>query len=139
MEQVEGLSEEQKKDLLKSFFKAILNEEEISSKGEKVQEVLPDLLTELRRTYEDKIELRPGDLIQWKNKLKNRKLPKYGDPAIVMEVLESPVLNTHGNVGDSNFNEACDIKIGMYIEDTFVMFYVDGHRFQKYHKDAIKN
>jgi hypothetical protein len=33
----------------------------------------------------------PGQLIRWKPELKNRKRPAYGEPIIVVDILESPV------------------------------------------------
>lgn len=91
-----------------------------------------NLLTILKAAYENKVAFSPGDIIEWKHMMKNRKRPEYNAPVIVMEILEKPIINTEGDLGSSGFNEICDIKIGLVIDNVFMMFYVDSHRFQKY-------
>lgn len=77
----------------------------------------------------------PGDLVSWKPGLRNRRFPRYGRPAVVVEVLAQPVLDDAKDSGDAYFREPLDIVLGMFIEKgpqrgDFLTWHVDSRRFQ---------
>jgi hypothetical protein len=72
-------------------------------------------------------------LVKWKNDLKNRKLPRVDQPAIVVRVLDSPVINSSDDSGSPYFLEELDVVLGVLSEDgTFLTFYYDSRRFEPY-------
>ncbi len=73
-----------------------------------------------------------GQLVKWKPSLKNRRLPEYGSPAIVQEVLEVPIREDDQKPSSSYFNEPLDLVLGVFQDDTFVTYYFDSRRFEPY-------
>lgn len=90
-------------------------------------------LEKLRDTYFRPVTHAVGDLIQWKSGMMNHKLPQYGEPVVVMDVLDPPMNDTDGP-GSPYFNEPITIKIGWIDNKTgnFYMIGVDGARFEKF-------
>ena len=75
--------------------------------------------------------LRPGMLAVWKPGLKNRRLPRYGEPAIVVEVLEPPILDHEDESGYSYYREPLDLLLGILHQDgAFLVYHFDRRRFQ---------
>ncbi len=78
-------------------------------------------------------ELRTGQLVKWKAGLKNKRRPETGEPAIVVEILDSPVYDQEKNAGTSYFREPLDIVLGVFDEDEdFNLFYFDSRRFEPF-------
>jgi len=74
-----------------------------------------------------------GQFVKWKPGLKNRKLPDYGEPAIVTGVLPIPVFDPCENGAASPyFQEPLTLIIGTYREDDLLEFHVDGRRFEPF-------
>ena len=77
--------------------------------------------------------LRPGMLAQWKPGMKNRATPDYGAPMVVVEVLESPIIDSKFDSGSVYFRERLDLVLGFVDEDDeFYSFHYDSHRFEPY-------
>ena len=77
-----------------------------------------------------------GQLVKWKNGLKNKHLPKENQPAIVLEVLEGTIDQLERDSGSPYFREPLDIVLGVTDEDgDFMMFHFDQRRFEPYHTD----
>lgn len=55
-----------------------------------------------------------GDLVTWKPGLKNRRLPRHGQPAVVMAVVDPPVTDRDPDPGSTDFNELLDVVSGLY-------------------------
>ncbi len=99
---------------------------------------LDDLAAALRQRFEGltrRDAFQPGDVVEWKPSLRNRRWPSYGKPAIVVATLPTPVFDTEGNSGSPYFREPLDIALGVFIEDgehrgDFLVWHVDGHRLQ---------
>lgn len=127
--EITELNEEQKKDLLKVLLRKALEDKKNQALDNQNK---AELLVKLKELYEQKNEFKVGDLIRWKDKLKNRKLPDYNEPAIILEILEQPMFDTKEEIGSTYFNERFDIKAGLYRDDTLLTFYFDSNRFQKY-------
>jgi hypothetical protein len=72
-------------------------------------------------------------LVKWKSGLKNKRLPKEGQPAIVLEVLEETLDQVERDPGSPYFREPLDIVLGVIDEDgDFMTFHFDKRRFEPY-------
>lgn len=99
---------------------------------------LDDLATALRARFASlncRQAFQAGDVVSWKVGLKNRRWPTYGKPAIVVEVLDSPVFDTEKDSGDAYFREPLDLALGVFIEEgphrgDFVVWHFDSRRLQ---------
>lgn len=69
-----------------------------------------------------------GQLVTWKKGLKNRRYPKYDEPAIVIEVLTQPVFSDESESGSRYFREPLDIILGVMIDNDFEIFHYDKRR-----------
>lgn len=77
--------------------------------------------------------LRPGMFAQWKPGMKNRKVPAYGEPAIVLAVLPEPLIDDSFESGSVYFREQLDLILGFHDEDEeFVALHYDARRFEAY-------
>ena len=67
----------------------------------------------------------------WKAGLKNRKFPDYGEPSIVTAVLPAPIFDPNeSSAASPYFQEPLNLVIGMFREDDFIEFRMDGRRFE---------
>jgi len=75
-----------------------------------------------------------GDLVKWKEGLKNKKRPDSNQPAIVVQLLEKPLIERQGEeAGSPYYREPLDIILGLFDEENeFLMFYYDKRRFESY-------
>lgn len=75
-----------------------------------------------------------GQLVQWKEGLKNRKTPAYGEPIIVVDVLKEPVYDCDSkNSASPFFYEPLTLIAGELAPNgDFVCFHYDGRRFEPY-------
>ena len=97
-----------------------------------------DLALALRARVEclqQRHDFNPGDLVSWKPGLRNRRMPRYGRPAVVIEVLLDPVLDDAKDSGDAYFREPLDIVLGVFIEQgrhrgDFITWHFDSRRLQ---------
>lgn len=77
----------------------------------------------------------PGDLVMWKPGLINRRVPRIGQPAIVLEVLAEPVFDSERDSGSHYFREPLDLVLGLFLNEgshrgEFLNWYFDSRRFQ---------
>ncbi|WP_295429302.1 hypothetical protein [uncultured Thiodictyon sp.] len=77
----------------------------------------------------------PGDLVTWKPGLKNRRVPRYGSPAVVVAVLDQPILDSEHESGGTYFREPLDLVLGVIWDrdpgrGDFLTFHFDGRRLQ---------
>lgn len=74
-----------------------------------------------------------GQLVVWKRYLKNRSYPNYGEPAIVVEVLDNPIFDTTLNSGSAYFMEPLNLRLGVFDEfGDFETYLYDARRFEAY-------
>ena len=83
--------------------------------------------------------LKTGMLVQWKPGMKNRNSPEYGEPRIVVELLEQPVLCTKFDSGSVYFREPLDLLLGsLDEEDEFCVLHYDSRRFETYNDPGME-
>jgi hypothetical protein len=106
-----------------------LNEEEENNYGEEYIAQLKSVC----KNFLKKESLEVGQIVKWKENLKNRKLPHKNQPAIVIAILYQPVISTDKEAGTPYFLETLDIILGIIVGDgTFLTFYYDSRRFEPY-------
>ncbi len=76
--------------------------------------------------------LRPGMLATWKPGLKNRRFPRYGEPVVVVALLDNPIINPGDESGSPYFQEPLDLLLGVVRGDDreFLVYHADRRRFQ---------
>ncbi|NEX22226.1 hypothetical protein G3480_18270 [Thiorhodococcus mannitoliphagus] len=124
-----GLSEEAPMDLLDD---------------EPLDDLRGDLGAALRERYAllmHRHVFAPGDLVTWKPGLKNKRTPRYDQPAVVIEVLETPVLDREDAAGSTYFREPLDLVLGVIWDShpgrgELVTFHFDSRRFQTWSEEA---
>lgn len=74
----------------------------------------------------------PGQIVRWKSGMKNRKFPAYGEPVIIMEVLNPAVYPPDEDLAGSNlFREPLTLVLGLHDSDgDFMAYHFDGRRFE---------
>ena len=109
---------------------------ERNSKNEAEKNYDPDHLVQLQEACNNllsKESFEVGQIVQWKKNLQNRRLPHKNQPAIVVKILDEPVISTDNEAGSPYFLEKLDIVLGvMSNDDTFLTFYYDSSRFEPY-------
>lgn len=77
----------------------------------------------------------PGDMVVWKDGLKHAMGPQYGEPAVIMEVLDEPIIthsDSNEHSGSNQFRIPNDIIIGLIHDNSFETFHMDSRRFEHY-------
>ncbi|OQY58693.1 MAG: hypothetical protein B6245_10505 [Desulfobacteraceae bacterium 4572_88] len=89
---------------------------------------LPSMYQIFRKDY----EFKEGQLVEWKEGLKNKVRPRFREPAIVIEILKRPVIDQERDSGTPYFRESLDMIIGVTEENegNFLFFHVDKRRFK---------
>ncbi len=98
-------------------------------------------LRERYRLFNQSHAFAPGDLVIWKPGLKNRRLPRYARPAVVIAVLETPVLDHEDDSGSTYFHEPLDLVLGLIHEDgqargELLTWHYDSRRFQPWTEEV---
>lgn len=83
-------------------------------------------------TYLRKHEFEPGQAVQWKPEMRDRNLPRYGQPAVVLEVLREPVVcrdDPTRNIAPDQY----DLILAIMCPDGFVFTVMaDSRRYEPY-------
>ncbi len=122
-----SMSEDQKKELLKALLDDVLKtapEGDVTTKIEQLKKA--------QNTYATCYEFKIGDIVRWKELMKNKSMPEYNEPAIVLDILTEPIFNSRENIGSTYFNEQLNLKLGIITDNTFLTFYHEGNRFELY-------
>ncbi len=92
----------------------------------------------LRQLYERLVNekesaLAAGMLAQWKPGLKNRVSPAYGEPVIVVGLVNPPIVDDSFESGSCYFRESLSVLIGAADEDgELLVHHCDIRRFEPY-------
>jgi hypothetical protein len=87
--------------------------------------------TNLRQKHQFKV----GDIVRWKEGLKNKLIPDYKQPAIVVDVLQVTLYDEKAEVGSPYFREPLDFVLGIIIKGELLTFHYDSRRFELFEKD----
>lgn len=96
----------------------------------------PEALKEAFQTLSEENTFRPGDLVEWKPGMQNR---RTSGPFIVVKVLDEPVFGgeEHESSGHPLFREPLDIVCGLIATDgEFLCLHCDSRRFRHYISDV---
>ncbi len=93
--------------------------------------ILQQRYAALQRSY----TFKPGDLVTWKPRLRNKTIPGEADPAIVLQVLEQPIFDEERNSASPYFREPLDLVLGVLCNiephrGEWMSFYYDSRLFQ---------
>lgn len=89
------------------------------------------ILIQRARSLDKKHDFQKGDIVKWKQGLKNRNFPDYGEPILVREILENT--SSPSNKDNSFAYEQRNIVIGVFDEDEdYFEFYVDSRRLEPF-------
>lgn len=76
----------------------------------------------------EKSDFQVGDIIVWKDGLKNKRFPQYGEPCIIIHKYPEPIKEI-----DASYTEELDIQVGLISsDDEFLCFNYDSKRFKKH-------
>lgn len=90
-------------------------------------------LSQLAQDYLYEHRFQQGDLVTWKPGLRNRKMPDYGEPMVVVEVLDEPVYDQTIDSGSPYFREPLTVRCLLVDEDgDALVFYYDAGRLMPY-------
>lgn len=85
-------------------------------------------LTHLAAELLRKETFKPGDLVVWKDGMRNKK-PAYGEVLVVTEVLDAPIQDSEAGPGSPYFREPLDIKLASLDQDGyFIEHHFDSRR-----------
>ncbi len=106
---------------------------EESNKVIDLDEYIADL-QRLNTNLGQKYQFKVGDIVHWKDGLKNKRIPDYKLPAIVVDVLEVPLYDEKVEVGSPYFREPLDFVLGIIIKGDLLTFHYDSRRFELFEK-----
>jgi len=99
-------------------------------KFKKLYETDIDILKGCFSSFHNRHIFNPGDIVQWKPKLRNRTL---AGPFVVMEVLDTPVFKFDQDHHNCYFNEPLDVIIGSIdLDGDLLCYHFDSRRLEPY-------
>ena len=88
------------------------------------------------QTFNASHHFQPGQFARWKKGMKNKNLPAYGDPVIVMEILSTAVFDRKFGAESESplFREPLDLVLGLFNrnDEDFLLFHYDSRRFEPF-------
>lgn len=88
-------------------------------------------LKELQQSMAVKHTFKPGDEVVWKAGLRNRRIPEYGERALVAELRDTPLYEQGADCGTSFFGEPLDFVLAHLDSDgDLIHHHVDSRRFE---------
>lgn len=90
-------------------------------------------LIERQKNFSPNFTFKPGDIVVWKSGLKNRTVPEYEFPGVVINNFHPSLIDDDGSFLSSGYRERLDIEVGFITKyDEFIMFSYDSRRFKLY-------
>lgn len=123
-------------DFESALAKAVMNSLSEDAETEMVCKRPPEI--EARRIldlYDDMntaCQFSKGDLVTWKQGLKNGRYPQKNYPAIVTRIYKEPITRSDMESGSNHFREPLDLVILVDTGDEVSEFHVDSRRFRLY-------
>ena len=129
----ESQQSEEFSKMLRSALAAAAMEEDKDAKNSLTPNQIAKRLTEIYKVFEAKNQFSPGQLVKWKANLRNRRRPRYDEPAIVLTVLEKPICDESDEAASPYFQEPLNLALGMIDKDgDFLVYYYDSRRFEAF-------
>lgn len=95
------------------------------------REIIPKLRS-ARERLQTPSRLAAGDIVCWKEGLRNGAHPGFHEFGIVTEVLETPVVLTNAEPGSAHFHEKLDIRVMVFPHPDYGVEYLyDSRRMEK--------
>ncbi|WP_186158005.1 hypothetical protein [Burkholderia gladioli] len=92
-----------------------------------------DLLNAIFERFRKNETFKPGQHVKWKTGLRNRLLPDESDLAIVIEILDPPIIDPIQDSGSPYFRENLDLRLGILDEEgQFHIYSYDSRRFEAF-------
>jgi hypothetical protein len=127
---LEGEEPDKKKLLLEALLEKLSSEDNTEVN---IEEYTEKLLNTTKRFQTEKHSFKEGDLVVWKQGLKHKQVPDYGVPAVVIKVLEEPILDNEAPLASPYYREELDILLGILDDDDDLLcFYYDSKRFEPF-------
>jgi len=123
--------EDKLRDLLQSLERERAKgkaEKTVSEKEAKAIRAISDRF----RAYNTPQQFSPGDIVKWKQGMRNRRFPPNDGVAIVTKVYDKPIYDEKAKEsGSPQFHDPMTVILGVIDEDgDFVEFHYDGSRFE---------
>ncbi len=107
--------------------------QEMQEDDEKYDDKHIDKLKLCYKNFQKRCSFQGGQIVTWKKYMRNKKLPKDRQPAIVLKILDEPILQDKVPLGSTYYGEVSDMVLGIFHEDgSFLTFYYDSIRFEPY-------
>lgn len=91
-----------------------------------------DFLRHSQQLLTGDVQFKEGDIVFWRPCMKNRKWPAYNQPAIVLDVLAEPIIDTSADVNGPYYGEKLNVRLGLRGDDgAFYSYMFNGGRFEK--------
>ena len=107
--------------------------QEMHENDEKYDDEYINKLKLCYKNLQTRCSFQEEQVVTWKKYMQNKKLPKEKQPAIVLKVLDVPIVQDKIPLGSTYYGEVLDMVLGMFNEDgSFLTFYYDSIRFEPY-------
>ncbi len=136
-----SLDAEKKYELVKMLYELKQDQKELSAFSTDIDIDIDEYIKKLEDNYtmynqDNSQDIEPGVLVSWKKGLKNKTKPEYNEPAIVMEVLDTAIIDNDEASDSAYFQEKLNLKIGLLDSDNDLqIFHADKNRFKIFKKD----
>jgi hypothetical protein len=128
----EGEEPDKKRLLLEALLEKLSTEDNTEVD---IEEYTEKLLATTKHFQTEKHSFKEGDLVVWKKGLKHKQVPEYGVPAIVIKVLEIPIVDNEAPLASPYYREELDVLLGILDDDDDLLcFYYDSKRFEPFTK-----
>jgi hypothetical protein len=129
---------ENKRFALQDLVEALIKwQAEGKSKGSLRDGLAEEKLRAAYAAFLDVKAFQVGQIVRWKRMLKNTKFPDYGEPLVVMELVEPPIIDNREDSGSQYFRQRLDMVAGFLDDDDeLVRYYFDSRRLEPYTDDV---
>jgi hypothetical protein len=118
--------------LAKAVMSSLTDEGESDQVTKRPPEIEARRIVDLYNDLHAKEPFAIGDLVTWKQGLKNGRYPEKNYPAIVTRIYDAPLNREDMESGSNHFREPLDLVILVDTGDEVSEFHVDSRRFKPY-------
>lgn len=120
-------NKDEAKELLKKLIKSSLADSD-------TKPVSKEELLKRYTKYNERYKFKAGDIVTWKEGLQDRAHPKANEPAIVIEIIDPPILDETKDAGSPYFRNYYDLVLGVIVKEKFLISHHISNRFKPYKK-----